>query len=167
MQSRPFGVELLLELLLQCFLLSVRQGLALDHCVFLGIEDFLLDVLVRGERKVLFSHFLLQHPPVLFSLEQHLVVFPRSVAGQAREVAGELRAGALLAPSWVSLRMLLAVVLASEWKKSYLQGGLQVDTSKSFLLTSQYIPHSSGRVGTNLNLLHTHFSQAVLNFLPK
>lgn len=153
--------------MLDCFLLAVREGFALDHLVFLGVEDLLLDVLVRGKRQVLFSYFLLQHPPVLFPLVEHLVILPSSVAGQAGEVAGELRAGALLAPRWVPLRMLLAVVLASGWKGSYLQGGLQVDTSKSFLLTSQYIPHSSGRVGTNLNRLQTHFSQAVLNFFPK
>lgn len=156
-----------MDLLLDCFLLAVWEGFALDHLVFFGIEDLLLDVLMCGKREVLFSYFLLEHPPILFSLVEHLVVLPSSVAGQAGEVAGKLRAGALLAPHWISLRMLLTVMLASEWKGIYLQGGLQVDTSKSFLLTSQYIPHSSGRVGTNLNRLHTHFSQAVLNFFPK
>jgi len=48
-----------------------------------------------------------------------------------------------------------------------LQGGLQLATSKSLRLTNQYIPHSSGLDGTNMNLLHGQFLQAVLNFLPK
>lgn len=50
---------------------------------------------------------------------------------------------------------------------NYLQGGLHVLTLKSFLLTSQYIPHSSGLVGTNINFLQGHYLQAVLNFFPK
>jgi hypothetical protein len=56
--------------------------------------------------------------------------------------------------------MLLCCMFASIFKIKneivYLHGGLHLFTSKSFLLTSQYIPHYSGRVGTNLNVLHGH-----------
>lgn len=64
--------------------------------------------------------------------------------------------------------MFLRRVLTS--KKSdtqYLQGGLHVLTLKSFRLTSQYIPHYSGLVGTNMNFLQLHSLHEVLNFLPK
>lgn len=63
--------------------------------------------------------------------------------------------------------MLLAVVLAPAWAEGYLQGGRQAATSKSFRRTSQYIPHSSGRLGTNRKHLQTHSRHAVLAFFPK
>jgi len=50
---------------------------------------------------------------------------------------------------------------------AYLQGGLHLLTLKSFLLGSQYIPHSSGRVGTNLKVLQGHSLQDVSSFFPK
>ena len=51
--------------------------------------------------------------------------------------------------------------------KRYLHGGLHLLTSNPFLRTSQYIPHSSGRVGTNMNFLQIQSLHCVLNFFPK
>lgn len=65
--------------------------------------------------------------------------------------------------------MFISVMFASFLEKLYLHGGLQVLTLKSFLLTSQYIPHYSGLVGTKANLLQAHFSalHVVFIFFPK
>lgn len=68
LEGWSFGVDFLVDLLLDCFLFAVWEGFALDHLVFFGIEDLLLDVLMRGKREVLFSYFLLHNSPVLFSL---------------------------------------------------------------------------------------------------
>ena len=140
---------------------------ALDHRVFFFLEDLFLDVLVRGQRHVILPDLLAHHLPLLPHLVHHLVVLPRAVTGKTGKIGGEIEARALLAPERVAGTMFLASMFAPEWIDDNLQGGLQEATSKSFLLTSQYIPHSSGREGTKAKRLQGHFWHAVLLFFPK
>lgn len=95
------------------------------------------------------------------------MVLPCSIACQTRKIAYKIKARAFLAFCWVSGIMLFTGMLTSTYYKNDLQGALHDLTSKSFLLTNQYIPHSSGLDGTYLNVLHAQSLQEVLNFFPK
>jgi hypothetical protein len=95
------------------------------------------------------------------------MVLPEAVTGKAGEVGVEGLAGAFFTTKWELTVVVVGGVLASGWGRGYLQGGRQVLTLKSLRRTNQYMPHYSGRVGTNMNLLHSHSLQAVLTFLPK
>ena len=148
-------------------LFARREGFALDHRVFFFLEDLFLDVLVGGQRHVLLADLLAHHLPLLPHLVYNLMVLPRAVTGQAGKIGGEVEARTLLAPEGIGGTMLFASVFAPGWSDGNLQGGLQEATSKSFLLTSQYIPHSSGREGTKAKRLQGHFWHAVVLFLPK
>lgn len=127
----------------------------------------MLDVLVGRQRQVCLPYRFALHFAVLRHLVQHFMVFPRPITGQTCEVGVEIGARTLLASEGVGTAMLLTGMFAPRSLRSYLQGALQLATSKSLRRTSQYIPHSSGRDGTNLKPLQTQFWQAVLNFLPK
>ena len=117
--------------------------------------------------QIILPNLLTDHPSILLSLVENLMILPGPVAGEAGEVRVEVEAVALPTPQGVGRSMLLASVLAPELQLVYLQGGLQDATSKSLRRTSQYMPHSSGRLGTNWYFLQGHYWQAVLNFFPK
>ena len=120
-----------------------------------------------GQRHVLLADLLPHHLPLFPHLVHNLMVFPRAVTSQAGKIGCKVEARALFAPEGVSGAMFFASVFAPGWNDGNLQGGLQEATSKSFLLTSQYIPHSSGREGTKAKRLQGHFWHAVVLFLPK
>lgn len=85
------------------------------------------------------------------------MIFPSSVTGQAGEIGCKIRTTTLSTSEGIASIVFLAVVFAPESKYTYLQGGRQEATSKSFLRTNQYIPHSYGREGTNIKRLQGHF----------
>lgn len=111
---------------------------------------------MSGKGQIILADWLLQQSPLVGSLINNLVVLPQPIAREAGEVGVEAIAGTFLTFEWVVAVVLFGRVFASEWSNSNLQGGLQVLTLKSLRRTSQYIPHSSGLVGTNLYFLHAH-----------
>lgn len=94
-------------------------------------------------------------------------MLPEAITGKTSKIGIKSIACTFFAFQRKIAIMLFSGMFASKLGNFYLHGGLQVFTLKSFLLTNQYIPHSSGLVGTNINFLQAHYLQAVLNFLPK
>ena len=166
-QGGSFGVQLLMHLLPLCLLLPIGKRPPLDKRIFFLIKHLPLNVLVTGERKVLLTHRLLQDSPILLTLIKNRVLLPSPITSKAGKISHKIRTGTSPASGGIRRKVLLTVMLASNLIERYLQGARQADTSKSFLLTSQYIPHYYGLVGTNRKALHGHYLQEVLNFFPK
>ena len=136
---------------------SRGQRFAFNHGKLLFFEHFLLNMLVRRERNVRLSYLFAQHFPFLPHFIENIMVLPRPITGQAGKIGGEVHARALFTSQRIVGAVLLTCVFTSQSTRKYLHGGRHEATSKSFLLTSQYIPHSSGLEGTKANRLQGHF----------
>jgi hypothetical protein len=124
-------------------------------------------MLVTRKRKVLLTHRLLQHSSLLLTLVENRVLLPGPITCKTRKISRKIGTGTFPASGGIGRKVLLTVMLASNFIERYLQGARQADTSKSFLRTSQYMPHYYGLVGTNRKALQGHSLQEVLNFFPK